>query len=329
MKQIKVLTVCLLLISLGFIRPSFAKTEFEMCKVFPKPLDIIAQQTTEAELPWLAQNTLCFLLAKANWYIEKEQPGDAAVTMDTYMRIVIALTPQKLPKEVSSQLLNSAGQAFNELMNKPVVLTGIVVNSASDPVENAAVTILFSSSGSEYSSTTDENGLFYLELDEEGSFVALASTESGALGSTQGGAVRSRSNNSVTISVEQSGEGAIAGEVYVDGTISGGSIVFLEFPETLREYATKVEPNGSFRFDGVSLDGGFYLSGFDDTTGANGSQAGYLTESRPEVVADIYLDTPQIINPELSNSDFSNELDGWIHDGDAKIVPAEDYFGDD
>ncbi|WP_261834244.1 carboxypeptidase-like regulatory domain-containing protein [Vibrio ishigakensis] len=330
MKRLRVVYLCgLLLIGLLSKMAMASEDLLKLCKPLAPPLDGVYQTVQQVEVSWLVRGVLCYKASEAHWQLKKDEKELAIESLESLMHVTIALMPKHIQKTDADLLIESARDAIASLSYVPANLSGAVLTYASEPRTGAEVSVLFAQTGNVYTVITDENGLFQIDSIEEGGFVANVTTSEGDIGSAHASVVQKRPSNSVTIYVEQPGNASISGRVYVDGQTPGEDVmVFVEFPELSKEYATSIQPDGFYRFDNLSATGTFILSGLQASNGALGIEAHYIPDSTLEAEVDLYLDSPTKVNPEFLNPNFENGLDGWTHSENVKLVPTEDYFGD-
>ncbi len=140
-------------------------------------------------------------------------------------------------------------------------LNGSVFTYGSEPRINAEVTIAYLASSVQYTAYTDREGRFTLDLAKSGGFVVQVETREGEVGSAYYEDFNSA--HDLTIYVEALGGTSVFGQVYVDGLIPDESlVVFAKNPKLSRVYATITEPDGSFSFESLTVDGDLELSVF-------------------------------------------------------------------
>ena len=207
-------------------------------------------------------------------------------------------------------------------------IQGIVLQADGSVAGGAAVTLDFPQSGLQWNGDTDSEGIFSFQDLPLGVGYVLTAELDGARASQGGIIPESNPNEFANVVLLPLGEGIVSGEVLSVGGLPAPNVILsLEFMETGFKASTSTDSEGLYSFVDLPADGSFFLSAVDPASGAFDSSFSFLTSGTSEQVLSFSLRDPVVVNPELTNGDFSSgDAEGWETDGEILILPQDEVF---
>lgn len=310
---------------------SYAHPQSPCEKTTTKPFYWMSDILLDDDIPKLQQHFLCLRIRQAERHYNKGRVDKSIETMHKFINAVQREVANRLNEDQSLELSNEARKVINYLNGDDfVVVTGGVYqldNHAA--VADAAISLHFLSTNTDYSTVTDSNGLFSFEdIEADGQYIVKATTLIGEVGSSQGTALKGNQITSNVILVDLPGNAKISGVITNhDMTPAVNSLVHISFPDSGRSYSTKTNELGNYSMPQVHTDGTLIMLAFDPESGAVNSTSSHLLENQPELTIDLTLSSIDIVNPELVNTDFSDGLNGWKTEGDVTLIDRALIFG--
>lgn len=131
-------------------------------------------------------------------------------------------------------------------------------------------------------------------------------------------------------SVAVPGPGIVTGSILTDEGLPLKVAVSLVFSKTKYSAATMTEEDGTFVFEGLPLDGYYFISVKGSGQLRAGTGRGQLTEEQPADTTDVAREVVCRRNGLLLNGDFEQNTFGWRGTGQYGVMGSLNYFfGDD
>ena len=302
------------------------------CTDLPDPFLRVAEILAAPDVANKPEKDLCRNLINSEKHFGKGKTDKAVQEVEKLIRTASANRQGLLTEDQVAQIVGESEDVIDELINGPSLVSvgGAVFQFLTGlPVANAAVSVTFTDTGSVYETTTDENGVFEVEPDEdEGTFLVVATSSDGSTGTVQGTVTENEPEVTVLVTIDAPGAGSIQGQISgLGGTAAEDVFVTATFPRTERKYTVGVAADGSYLIDNVALDATVIVIAFSPGTGATASRSSFVNSGRPNITVNIPLDTTNaVINDDFINSDFSNGLEGWQVTEPATVVDRTDFF---
>ncbi len=302
------------------------------CTDLPDPFLRVAQILSAPDVANKPEKDLCKNLINSEKHFSKGKTDKAVQEIEKLIRTAEANRQGLLTDDQVAQILDESEDVIDELINGPSLASvgGAVFQFITGlPVQGAAVRVTFTDNDSVYETSTDENGLFEVEPDEdEGTFLVVATSADGSTGTVQGALTENEPEVTLLVTIDAPGSGSIQGQISGLGSTSAQDVfVTATFPRTERKYTAAVGTDGSYRIDDVALDATVIVIAFSPTTGATASRSSFVNASRPNITVNVPLDTTNaVVNDGFVNSDFANGPDGWQVTGPATVVDRTEFF---
>lgn len=296
------------------------------------PFSELSQMVTRSDMPNPPQVQLCHRLENVFKHNGADRLEKAISELEKFIAEVEKRVPKHLNGSQAEELIDEANRVIKILRGDyevlPTISGGVFYFSDNSPAANAQVNLNFAETGNTYTTAADSDGLFSFEnLEPQGAFVISAGDGANATGNVQGSLKEGDSEVSVIVLIEQPGTGGIQGNI-VDaaGLAAPGVIVTVVFPETERTYNTITSATGSYSLNQVHPNGTFIMIAFDSQTGASVSSSSFITLSYPSRTINLQLEPLPTVNPELTNTGFTDGFNGWNVKGPAQIIYRDQAF---
>lgn len=326
----QIATVFIVMIALSSF--AFADNGLGACSELGMPFTELSQMVTSSDLPNPPQTQLCHRLANVFKHNGDDRLEKAISELEKFIAEVEKSTPKHLNDSQAQALIDEANRVIKILRGDYEVLStisgGVFYFNNNSPAANAQVTLNFPETGNTYTTAADSAGLFSFEnLEPQGAFVITADDGANATGNAQGSLKEGDSEVSVVVLIEQPGTGSIQGNV-VDaaGVAAPGVIVTVVFPETERTYNAITSATGSYSLNQVHPNGTFIMVAFDSQTGASVSYSSFITPYNTSRTINLQLEPLPTVNPELTNTGFTDGFNGWSVKGPAQIIDRDQAF---
>jgi hypothetical protein len=327
MLRLIVLFTSFLTTSLISIQAQASDNGTAACEALPEPFQQIATMTLDPAVENPPKVGLCHRIANAENHYDKQAPDKAIQELDKFIASVSKRRGKFIGESYAAALISEAERIISIISgsSEPETMAingGVFGFSDKAPVGGATVNVSFIESGSTFTTTTDNAGLFSVpDLTEAGVYVVDVATSDGRTGSAQGSLLETENKSSVLVTVDLAGSGAIYGTVYDDsGLPVPAALVTAIFPDTDRKYSVVSASDGSFALTNVHADGTLILVGFKNDTGASGSTTGVLPSYSSQITRNLTITSPQTVNAEFLNSGFENGLQGWSTEGSVLLI---------
>lgn len=310
-----------------------ASNALSACEALQEPFVTLTQLVSDPAVNNPPKVQLCHRVANAAKHYEQDRISKAVDELNKFINETQTSTPRHINTSYAGALVAEAERVIGLIDGSigPLlgqVSGGVFTFDTKVPVSGALVTLSFLGEDQVFTTHSGENGLFLFEdLPPSGTFIITADDGSGATGSMHGAILEAELNTSVSVLVDQSGNGSIQGNVTSsDGSAAADSLVSAFFPDSGRQYTVIAGVDGFYSFSGLQTDGTVILIAFDNNSGASASYSSVLTSWSPSRTISLELEQPEVINSELTNTGFVNGTSGWSVQGPVQIIDRDIIF---
>lgn len=210
------------------------------------------------------------------------------------------------------------------------IVFGSVETVDGQGVDAAEVVVTAVGTGQELGrATTDELGLFDVDLGSHDGPVIMQATRQAETAATVVAVSADGATTGLRLTIGAAGTGSVDGRVVTeDGSpLAETGVVEARFVESGRSAVAGVNPDGTFRVEGLPLDGDLVVVATAGQGGRQGLVATAVSESVPTNTAEVALGAEvsqaavgQVEQPEI----VTDDLGDWTVDGPVTVIPTDE-----